>query len=132
MNPLQPLLIKNMTTGVRNGWIGDRSKKLYRHTKRMEQMVECLVAAIWRMDANKVKAEDTLKQMKEEIMVGLETMIQNQEKMMARLDAHHERMMVRMKASLEKTETRDLEANPEETESESEHAKVPQVDLLGH
>jgi hypothetical protein len=35
-----------MTTGVRSGWIGDRSKKLYRHTVEMEQMMACLLAEI--------------------------------------------------------------------------------------
>jgi hypothetical protein len=27
-----------VVSGVRNGWIGDRSKKLYHHTMEMEQM----------------------------------------------------------------------------------------------
>jgi hypothetical protein len=52
--------------------------------------------------------------------------------MMAKLDAHHESMMERMdsqleemEACLEKTEATALEANPEDTESESEHQEVP-------
>jgi hypothetical protein len=28
-----------VTTGVRSGWTGERSKKLYRHTMEMEQMM---------------------------------------------------------------------------------------------
>jgi hypothetical protein len=78
-----------------------------------------------KMVANQIKADATLKQIKEEMMVRLEAMIQNKENMMAKLDAHHERMMARTKACLAKTETTDLEANQEATESESEHEKVP-------
>jgi hypothetical protein len=35
-----------VTTGVRSGWIGDGSKKLYRHTVEMEQMMTHLWAKI--------------------------------------------------------------------------------------
>jgi hypothetical protein len=35
-----------MTTGVRSGWMGDRSKKLYCHTTKIEQMIACLLAEI--------------------------------------------------------------------------------------
>jgi hypothetical protein len=41
--------------------------------------------------------------------------------MMTKLHAHHERMM----ACLGKTEAMDLEANPEEMQSEAEHLEVP-------
>jgi hypothetical protein len=48
------------------------------------------------------------------------------------MEAHHERMMTKtdsqlekMKACLGKTEAADLEANPEEIESEAEHEEVP-------
>jgi hypothetical protein len=50
----------------------------------------------------------------------------------AKLDTHHERMMARMDSQLQKMETcrektnaTDLEANPEEIESEVEHEEVP-------
>jgi hypothetical protein len=33
-----------LATGVRRGWIGDRSMKLYRHTVEMEEMIELLLA----------------------------------------------------------------------------------------
>jgi hypothetical protein len=53
--------------------------------------------------------------------------------LMAKLDAHHERMMVRMdsqpekmEACIEKTEATNLEANPEKLESESGQQKVPE------
>jgi hypothetical protein len=36
----------HVTTGVRSGWIADRSKKLYRHTMEVEQMIERLLAEI--------------------------------------------------------------------------------------
>jgi hypothetical protein len=57
--------------------------------------------------------------------------------MMAKLDAHHKKMMARMDSQLEKMDTTileanrekmeatDLEANPEETESELENYEVP-------
>jgi hypothetical protein len=80
-----------------------------------------------KMVANQVKPDAALKQMKEN-MVRLEAMIQNQEKMMAKLDAHHERMLARTKICLEETETTDLEANLEATEPESEHMKVLKED----
>jgi hypothetical protein len=48
--------------------------------------------------------------------------------MLAKLDAHHKRMMARMDSQLdkievclEKTEAMDLEANPEEIESKLDH-----------
>jgi hypothetical protein len=51
------------------------------------------------------------------------------EEMLAMLDIHHERMM----ACLGKTEATDLEANPEENESVTEHQKflrnMPQWNL---
>jgi hypothetical protein len=52
--------------------------------------------------------------------------------MLAKLDAHHERVMAGMDSQLEKlevclgkTEVADLEANSEEIESEAEHEEVP-------
>jgi hypothetical protein len=45
----------------------------------------------------------------------------NHEEVMAKLDVHSEKMM----ASLGKREATDLEANPEEKESEAEHWEVP-------
>jgi hypothetical protein len=103
----------------------------------MEQVMECLLAKVKaiqaKIDANQAKMGFDLKEMKEEMLARLEAMIQNNhDKMMARLDAHHERMMARMdsqvekvEACQEKTETMDLEANPEEIGSESEHQEVP-------
>jgi hypothetical protein len=63
--------------------------------------------------------------------------------MLAKLDAHHKRMMTRMDSKLEKmeaclgkTEATDLEANPEEMESEAEHEVVPKeeaaLEILEH
>jgi hypothetical protein len=56
----------------------------------------------------------------------------NQEKMMAKLDAHHERMMAKMDSQLEKMEAclgkakaMDLEATPEEMDSEVVHEEFP-------
>jgi hypothetical protein len=45
----------------------------------------------------------------------------NHEEMIAKLDSHHERMM----ACLGKTEATDLEANPEEMQSEAVLREVP-------
>jgi hypothetical protein len=36
----------NVTTGVRSSWIGDCSKKLYRHAMKVEQMMDILQAEI--------------------------------------------------------------------------------------
>jgi hypothetical protein len=44
---------------------------------------------------------------------------------MAAMKASHERIKALMVISLEKTEAMDLEANPEEIESETENEKVP-------
>jgi hypothetical protein len=95
----------------------------------MEQIMARLLAE---MRTNQEKTNANLKKMKanhEEVMAIMET---NQEKMMAKLDARHERMVTRMdsqlenrEACLEKTEVVELEANPEETETESEHQEVP-------
>jgi hypothetical protein len=41
-----------MATGVTSGWIGDRSKKLFRHTMELERIAERMAAAIEMMDAN--------------------------------------------------------------------------------
>jgi hypothetical protein len=59
----------------------------------------------------------------------------SQERLEAKMDSHHEKLMLIMKAGkrkiepmmeacLEKTEATDLEANPEEIESESGHQEV--------
>jgi hypothetical protein len=53
----------------------------------------------------------------------------SREKMMAKLDAHHERMMFRMNSQLEKMEATDLEANPEEMQSKVEHEEVPKEEV---
>jgi hypothetical protein len=53
--------------------------------------------------------------------------------MLAKIDARHERMMVRMdsqlESCLEKTEAMDLEANPEEIESEAKHEEIPKEEV---
>jgi hypothetical protein len=65
------------------------------------------------------------------------------EEMLGKLDCHHEMTMARMSSQLEKidacpgkAEATDLEANPEETESEEEHEEVPKektiVEILEH
>jgi hypothetical protein len=38
--------LSHVTTGIRSGWIGERSKKLYRRTMEMEQVMERLLAEI--------------------------------------------------------------------------------------
>jgi hypothetical protein len=92
----------------------------------VEQMMVCLLEEIRKnrakKDAEQAKTDATLKRIKEE--------------MPAKLDAHHESMMARMnsqlmkmKACLGKTEAMDLEANPEETESEVEHEEVPKEEV---
>jgi transcription termination factor NusB len=57
-----------MPTGVRSGWIGDLSKKLYCHIMEMEQMMACLLAEIRtnqeKTDANEAKMDASLKEMK--------------------------------------------------------------------
>jgi hypothetical protein len=90
---------------------GECSKKLYRHTVEMQQMMECLLA---KMDANQAKMDANLSKMRD--------------KMLEKLHAHHERLMARMNFQLEKMGglsrkdgTTDLEANPEEIESEAVH-----------
>jgi hypothetical protein len=63
--------------------------------------------------------------MREEMRAGQEFL---KVLMLAKLDAHHERTMPgmdcqleKMEACLGKTETIDLEANPDETESRADH-----------
>jgi hypothetical protein len=96
----------------------------------LEQMMACLLAE---MKTNQVKMDANLKEMKE-VRAGQEHLKEEmracqelKEEMLAKLDAHHERTMVRigsqlrkMEACLEKMEATDLQANPEETEPESE------------
>jgi hypothetical protein len=80
----------------------------------VEQMTACLLAEIRtsrvKMNANQAKADTNLREMR----AGQEVVKQE---MLAKLDAHHERMMVRMdswlkkmEACLGKTEAMDLEA----------------------
>jgi predicted protein tyrosine phosphatase len=96
----------------------------------MEQMMECLVAAIEKMDA-KVDANK-------------EKMETNQEKVVAKLDAHRERMMARMSSQLEKMEATvdvfeerlnkmdiiDLEAIEEQQDAPKEEAVVETMRAL--
>jgi hypothetical protein len=84
----------------------------------MQQMMERLLA---KMDAN----QEEMKANKAKMDAGLSEM---RDEMLAKLDAHHKRMMVRMDFQLEKmeaclgkTEVTDLEANPEEIGSEAVH-----------
>jgi hypothetical protein len=81
-------------------------------------MLEHLVGATEKMDANQAKMDTKPKEMKDEMLVKME--------------AHHERMMARMDSQLEKMEVclgntgaKDLEANPKETECEVKHEEVP-------
>jgi hypothetical protein len=90
----------------------------------MEQIMEMLAemgakieANQAEMDANQVRLEVTEDKM-ETHQARKEA---NYEEMMAKLDAHHERMM----ACLGRTEGTDLEANPVETQSEAVHRTVP-------
>jgi hypothetical protein len=80
------------------------------------------------MDAN-------LRKNREEMKAGQELL---KEEMLAKLDAHYERMMTRMDSQLEEMdaclekEATDLEANPEEIESEAVHEDVPKNEAAGN
>jgi hypothetical protein len=81
----------------------------------MEQMMACL------MKVMQQKTDANLKEIKEEIRTNQARAEANHEKMMAKLDAHHEIIL----ACLGKTEAMDLEANPEEMQFVVEHWEVP-------
>jgi hypothetical protein len=89
----------------------------------MQQMMKRLLAKMdtnpAEMIANQAKTDTDLREMREEIMAGLETMIQSnqeetdanlkeiragqellKEEMLAKLEAHHKRMMTRMDSQL--------------------------------
>jgi hypothetical protein len=57
-----------MTTGVRSGWIADPSKKLYHYIMEMEQVMEYLVAAIEKVDANLQEMKASQEHLKEEML----------------------------------------------------------------
>jgi hypothetical protein len=77
--------------------------------------------------------QEKIKAGHKELMTIMET---NREKMLAKLDAHHEGMMVRINSQLENTEVTDLEANPEEIQSKQSMKrslrKRPQWKFLEH
>jgi hypothetical protein len=81
--------MKHVTSGVRIGWIGEYSKKLYRHTMEMEQTMAILLAEI---RTDQVKVDTILKEIKEEMRAGKELL---KEKILGKLNAHHERMMAK-------------------------------------
>jgi hypothetical protein len=105
----------------------------------MEPMKECLVAIMEEMRTNQAKADANLKETKEEIMTDLKTQIGclasciyvNQEK----AEACDQEMMVIMETCLGQMKAMNLEASPEEIESEVEHEEVPEeeaaVETLG-
>jgi hypothetical protein len=71
----------------------------------------------------------------EQMMGWMLARIDSFQEVMAKLDAHYERMealvdvsVKKMKACLQKMEATDLEANPGEIESESLHEEVPKED----
>jgi hypothetical protein len=130
----------HVTSGVRSDWIGDRSKKLYRHTMEMEQMMARLPGEIKtgirsnqaKTDYIQAKADAKLREMREEMRAGQELL---KEEMLAKLDAPEKRMMARMDSQLEKIEAAvetnqeevndtDLETNPGKIESEVENEEV--------
>jgi FtsZ-binding cell division protein ZapB len=74
-----------------------------------------------KMDANQAEMKADREERKAEMKAYREEMRAGHEEMMAKLDAHHERMM----ACLGKMEATDLEANPEEMQSEVVHWEVP-------
>jgi hypothetical protein len=93
----------------------------------MEEMMERLTTAIGGLEAmihnNQAKTDANLKDMIEE--------------MLAKLDAHHERMMSRMayqlgkmEACLVKIEATDLEANPEGKDTAVEQQEVPKEEAV--
>jgi hypothetical protein len=54
-----------MITGVRSGWVGDRSKNLHRHAMEMEQIMARLLTDIkTETRINKGKTDATLKGIK--------------------------------------------------------------------
>jgi hypothetical protein len=85
--------------------------------KAMQEMMETKIGslAFW-MDTNQAKTDASVKEVKGE--------------MLAKLDAHHERMLVRMDSQLEKMEAClvKVEANPEEMKSVVEHQDIPKED----
>jgi hypothetical protein len=104
-------------------------KQMTEFLKAMEEMMETQIgslAAKW--NAYQAKADTDHKEIKEDMKIMHGKIDTNRaemkamhEEMMAKLDAHHARMI----ACLGKTEAMDLAAIPEETESETEHKKVP-------
>jgi hypothetical protein len=83
-----------------------------------EQMTACLLEE---MRANQAKEDANLREMKEEMLAKLDA---PQEWMMARIDSQPEKI----ESCLRKTETTDLEANPEKVDFKSEHQEFPKED----
>jgi hypothetical protein len=86
----------------------------------MEQMMERLLA---KMNDNLQETKACQELLKQEIMTKLDT---HPKRMMAKMDSWLEKM----EACLEKTETTDSEANPEEIGFEWEHQEVPKEEAV--
>jgi hypothetical protein len=69
---------------------------------------------------------ELLKPLHQKLDAMQEEMTASHKEIMAKLDAHHEKIM----ACLGKTETTDLEANPEEMKSEEVHREVSKEDAV--
>jgi hypothetical protein len=68
----------------------------------MEEMMACLLAKMKpEIRTNQAKADDNLKEMMEDMTASQELL---KEEMLAKLNAHHKRVMARMDSQLEKME----------------------------
>jgi hypothetical protein len=75
--------------------------------------LKCIVAAIGRLE--------TMMQNQEEMLAKMET---NKEKMMAKLVAHHKRIIAKMEACVGK-----LETNPEKSDAITERQEFPEAEV---
>jgi hypothetical protein len=67
-----------MTTGVRNGWLGNSSGSFYRHTMEIKQITACLLAKLKaEIRTSQAKVNANVKEMKEDMTARLEAMVQN-------------------------------------------------------
>jgi DNA-binding GntR family transcriptional regulator len=88
-----------------------------------------------RMDIHQARAQSTEEEINAKMDAKQETIDASQKRLEAKIDSHHEKLRAimrsdkekmedMMEAYLENTEATNLEANPEEIESESEHQEV--------
>jgi hypothetical protein len=93
--------------GVKSGWIGDRSKKLYRHTMEMKQIMARLLAEIRtnheEMRINQENMDANLKEMKASQEHLKEEMYADHVELMAIMKTGQEKIEAIVEVSLEKT-----------------------------